>query len=179
MNQQKQQDSQKGNSKTGDDRGDENNVDAVFATGLYCAESVLSVIANDNAIDSPLIPGIATGLCSGMARTRGTCGALTGGILAINLVHGRSTPEQSVEKNYVLVKELVNRFEVEFKSTNCAQLLGCDLGTDEGQQVFGNNGLVERCKLYTRRATAITRELLSGKSDPKRPEADDETGIPD
>ncbi len=144
--------------------GEENSVEAVFASGLFCAESVLSVIAKDHAVDSPLIPGIATGLCSGMARTRGTCGALTGGILAINLIHGRSTPEQSVENNYALVKELVRRFEGEFKSTNCAELLGCDLGSEEGQQTFGNDELIERCKRYTRRATAITRELLAGKS---------------
>ncbi len=77
------------------------------------------------------------------------------------------------------MKELVNRFEVEFKSTNCTQLLGCDLGTEEGQQVFGDNQLIERCKLYTQRATAITRELLAGKSDPKRPYVGAEKGILD
>ncbi|MCP4981324.1 MAG: C_GCAxxG_C_C family protein [Gammaproteobacteria bacterium] len=156
-----QQNAQAGRLNSGE--GEENKVEALCATGLYCAESVLSAVAKDYAVESPLIPGIATGLCSGMARTCGTCGALTGGILAINLVHGRSTPEQSVESNYALVKELVTRFEKEFKSNNCAELLGCDLGTEEGQQTFGNEELIEKCKVYTHRATTITRELLAEK----------------
>ncbi len=140
---------------------EESNVEAIFAAGLYCAESVLSAIAKEGSVESPLIPGIATGFCSGMARSRGTCGALTGGILAINLMHGRSTPEQSVERNYSLVRELVSRFEKEFKSTNCGKLLGCDLGTEEGQEIFGKQNLIERCRLYTKKATSITRELLA------------------
>ncbi len=106
--------------------------ETMCSTGLYCAETVLSVIARDHNIRSPLIPRIATGLCSGMARTRGTCGALTGGILAINIVHGRSTPDESVEPNYALVEKLIKRFAAEFETTNCAQLLDCDLATEEG-----------------------------------------------
>ncbi len=146
------------------DEAKNNSMEAVFATGLFCAETVLSVVAKDYAVESSLIPGIATGLCSGMARTCGTCGALTGGILAINLVHGRANAEQSVENNYALVRQLLNRFEEEFESTNCAELLGCDLGTKEGQQTFAEAELVESCKLYTRQATAITRELLAGEN---------------
>ncbi len=131
--------------------------------GLYCAESVLAVIAQDHNVESPLIPRIATGLCSGMARTCGTCGALSGGILAINLVHGRDTAEHSVEDNYALVGELIKRFEKDFKSTNCAQLLGCDLGTEAGQQTFSEENLIERCRVYTQQSISIVRDLLANK----------------
>ncbi len=138
----------------------EENVEALCTTGLYCAESVLCAIADDHKIDSPLIPGIATGLCSGMARTCGTCGALTGGILAINMIHGRPTPDQSVEGNYARVKELVNRFAEKYGTTNCAELLGCDLDTGEGQQKFKEQNLAEKCGSYTRQSISFVREIL-------------------
>lgn len=48
--------------------------------GLYCAGGVLKTIADQAGIESNLIPAIATGLCSGLARTCGPCGALTGGV---------------------------------------------------------------------------------------------------
>ena len=100
----------------------------LFDSGLYCAESVLKVIADEENIESPLIPGIATGFCSGMSRTCNMCGALTGGILALNVVFCRSLSEESVEENYKAVQSLINKFENEFGTTNCRELLGCDLG---------------------------------------------------
>ena len=75
----------------------------LFSSGLYFAESVLKVIADEENIDSPLISGIATGFCSGISRTCNMCGALTDGILALNVVFGRSSPEESVEENYKAV----------------------------------------------------------------------------
>ncbi len=140
--------------------------EAMCTGGLYCAETVLSVIAHEHDIESPLIPRIATGLCSGMARTCGTCGALTGGILALNIIHGRSTPDESVEHNYALVEELIKRFVNAHKSTNCAELLGCDLATEKGQHRFETENLVEQCAAYTRKSISIVRELLAGDASP-------------
>ncbi len=147
--------------------------EALCKTGLFCAETVLSVIAHEQNVRSSLIPRIATGLCSGMARTCGTCGALTGGILALSAVHGRSTPEESVEHSYALVAELVERFEKENKATNCAELLGCDLATEKGQQKFETQNLFEQCKGYTRITIAIVRDLLARNS----PSTDHNPGI--
>ncbi len=141
--------------------GDEGLAVEPFSQGLYCAESVLAVIARENDAQSPLIPGIATGLCSGMARTCGTCGALSGGVLALGMITGRAVAEQSVEPTYDLAAKLVRRFEAEFRSTNCVELLGCDIGTAEGQLAFAAQNLEERCKTYTRRSISIVRELLA------------------
>ncbi|MCP5085444.1 MAG: C_GCAxxG_C_C family protein [Rhodobacteraceae bacterium] len=141
-------------------------------SGLFCAETVLSAIAREHDIQSPLIPGIATGLCSGMARTCGTCGALTGGILALNLIHGRSSPDESVETNYALVKQLIERFAEQNKTTNCAELLGCDLATEEGQQKFETQNLFEQCKAYTKQSISIVRDLLEHNSASSGPNLD-------
>lgn len=130
----------------------------LFDTGYYCAESVLLGIARERGIESPLIPAIATGLCSGMARTSGMCGALSGGILALNLVHGRHRPEQSVEQNYSAVQALISDFSTRCGTTGCSQLLGCDLGTEAGQQTFRTQGLISRCREYVGIAAGLVMQ---------------------
>jgi len=69
----------------------------LFRAGFFCAESVLLAIAERRGIQSDLIPRIATGFCSGISRTGGLCGAVSGAIMGINLVAGRNSPSESVE----------------------------------------------------------------------------------
>jgi C_GCAxxG_C_C family probable redox protein len=132
----------------------------LFHSGFYCAESVLMAIAESRHLQSDLIPRIATGFCSGMARTGGQCGAVSGAIMAINLFKGRQSPTESVEDNYALVRELMEKFAEGFGSTNCRMLLDCDLDTPEGQQTFRANQLIERCYDYAEGATWIAVSLL-------------------
>lgn len=146
----------------------ESNSKGLFDSGFYCAEAVLLAVAKHNGIESPLIPAIATGFCSGLSRTSGMCGALTGGILGLNLVYGRDREVESVEQNYSAVQRLVSEFGAACGSTKCSELLGCDLGTPEGQQTFRENKLHERCREYTAIATKIAVALSDGTL-PKKP----------
>lgn len=132
----------------------------LFRSGWYCAESVLISIAESRHIQSDFIPRIATGFCSGMARTGGQCGAVSGAIMAINLFKGRQSPTESVDGSYALVRELMKQFAEQFGSTNCRMLLGCDLDTPEGQQTFRANQLIERCYDYAEGATRMAMSLL-------------------
>ena len=121
---------------------------------------MLSAVAASQGIQSDLIPRIATGFCSGIARTGGQCGAVSGAILSINLVTGRRSADETVDRNYALIQELLRRFEEQFGSTNCRVLLGCDLGTEEGQKTFKANHLIERCLNYADGATQIALALI-------------------
>lgn len=136
---------------------------ALFDSGYYCAEAVLMTVADHNGIDSPLVPAIATGFCSGVSRTSGMCGALTGGILGLNLVYGRDRETESVEQNYRMVQRLVSEFRARCGSTECSELLGCDLGTAAGQQAFRAGQLHTRCREYT----AVAATLAVGLSSPE------------
>ena len=131
-----------------------------FEAGLFCAESVLQVIAEGEGIQSELIPGIASGFCGGVARTGNICGAVTGGVLGLNLVYGRRDSTESVEENYSAVQELISGFTEKFGSVNCRELLGCDLSTQEGQNYFKERGLRENCKEYTGVAAALVRAII-------------------
>ena len=134
----------------------------LFESGFYCAESVLLAVAESRGIESDLIPKIATGFCSGISRTCGMCGAVSGGILAISLLTGRSSARESTRKSFSKVKKFRKAFEKRFGTTNCRQLIDCDLGTEEGQKQFIDNNLAEQCKQYTEEATKMVLEVLKG-----------------
>jgi C_GCAxxG_C_C family probable redox protein len=133
----------------------------LFRSGFFCAESVLQAIAESQGIQSDLIPRIATGFCSGISRTGGMCGAVSGGIMGIGLVAGRNSPTESEEPTYTLAQKLISAFEKQYGSVNCRQLIHCDLATESGQRYFMNNHLMERCLQYAGDATRLAISLIS------------------
>lgn len=135
-----------------------------FNSGLYCAESVFLALARAQGVESAIIPKIATAFCSGMSRTCGTCGALTGAMMGLSLAFGRSSVGQPVQPSYSASQQLIREFEQEFGARNCDELLGCDLGTPQGQAIFHDNRLHERCRRYTVRAAEIAASLIAKAS---------------
>lgn len=131
-----------------------------FASGLYCAESVVLAIAKSQGVESELLPRVATAFCSGMSRTCGPCGALTGAVMGLGLVMGRDRSTDSVQDSYLPTRKLIGEFEKELGARNCNDLLGCDLGTAEGQATFREGKLHERCLQYTGQAAEIAARLI-------------------
>lgn len=131
-----------------------------FASGLYCAESVVLALADELGIESELLPRIATGFCSGMGRMRGPCGALTGALMGVGLALGRSGPGASVGPSYIAAQRLVSEFEQAFGARDCHALLGCDLATEEGQAAFRERKLGERCARFTGKAAEIAARVV-------------------
>ena len=132
-----------------------------FDEGYYCAESVLLAVCNHYGIQSRWIPKIATGFCSGMARTGGMCGAFTGAVMAVNLFTGRDTPEASLEKSYRTVNRLTDLFKARFGTTTCPELIGCRLDTKAGQQRFKAGNLIMKCRQATVEAAAMAMQVIS------------------
>jgi len=128
--------------------------------GLYCAEAVLLAMCEAREVHSDLIPRIATGLCAGMSRTGGMCGAVSGAILGIGLVAGRNSAEQSVEPAFMISRSLLTDFKSQHGSTQCPDLIECDLGTGEGQRAFVEGDRVQRCRQYVEDAARIAEDLL-------------------
>ena len=124
---------------------------------------MLLAVAESEGIQSDFIPKIATGFCGGVSRTCGMCGAVSGGIMAIGVFAGRSAPTESVAESYSMVRKLVKDFGSQFGSTNCKELTGCDLGTDEGQKYFKENNIRQKCRSFTGEATRISLALIKDK----------------
>jgi len=124
---------------------------------------VLLAVAESERIQSDLIPKIATGFCGGVSRTCGMCGAVSGGIMVVGLFTGRSASTDSITETYRKVQKLLEEFRLRFGSTNCRELTGCDLGTDEGQEFFKKNDIKKTCRIYTEGATGIALSLVEDR----------------
>jgi hypothetical protein len=81
-------------------------------------------------------------------------------MLAINLCTGRSSPKESIDKNYALIQEFLRAFDKKFGSTNCQALVECDLGTDEGQIKFKDQDKIELCYQFVEEATRLVINLF-------------------
>lgn len=132
----------------------------MWNSGFYCGESVLAAIAEAAGVQSELIPKIASGFCSGVAETGGMCGAVSGAIMGISMLAGRSSPEDTIDPVYEKVRALLAEFEDQFGSVTCGELLGVDLATEGGHAAYQAQGLHQRCQGFVGEATSLALNLL-------------------
>ena len=80
--------------------------------------------------------------------------------MAIGLVAGRTSPDDSVDATYELTRRLLRSFDEQFGSTNCRTLTGCDLSTEEGERAFQANEVIQRCQNYVQAAAGVAKQLI-------------------
>ncbi len=143
------------------DRG--GNAVALMDAGGNCAQAVLAAFCGELGMERGSALKIASGFGAGFGRKQAVCGAVTGGIMAIGLKHGATRPDdaEAKEKAYALTRELVERFQAEFGSCLCRDLLQVDLLTAEGQRQYKERDLGERvCRPCVRGAVRILEAIL-------------------
>jgi C_GCAxxG_C_C family probable redox protein len=108
-------------------------------------------------IDNPLIPRIATGFGGGFGLKGSLCGVLIGSIMAIGLKSGRNDikDRQALLTVNAKVQKLLDRFETEFGSKDCAQLAGYRLEDKEQWKKWVDSGGVKRCNAMLRRTVQV------------------------
>ena len=131
-----------------------------FDNGYYCSESVLMAVADHLGLDSPLLPAIATGFSHGVARTWGTCGAVSGAIMGISLARGRRAPHEPAHEVQDGVRSLVRQFTEHCGATHCSELLACDLDTKDGQRVYAENHLRMQCREFVGLAARLATQII-------------------
>ena len=80
--------------------------------------------------------------------------------MAIGLLLGRSTPQESVDRSYEAVRAFMQRFDEKFGSINCQELTGVHLGTPEGQAAFKAKKQIEHCTDYVGEAARMVVEIV-------------------
>ncbi len=132
-----------------------------FRDGYSCAEAVLKSVAEAKGINSPLIPKIATAFGSGLAGTDGTCGALSGGYLALSMCQGRNAPNDDRNIVYANVAKLRAQFQGAFHSSECTTLLGFSLSApDAGEKFQIGNCKEGKCVNYVERVADEVFKML-------------------
>jgi C_GCAxxG_C_C family probable redox protein len=136
-----------------------------FFDGFNCAQAVFAAVGEQHDLDRGTALRIASGFGGGMSRLQKTCGAVTGAIMAIGYLKGYQEPEatEQKEETYALVREFVERFRNLHHSTECIELLGYSLTTEEGRARIRELNLVEKvCERCVKDAATILEELMPG-----------------
>ncbi len=134
----------------------------LFLSGYNCAQSVVLSFADDLKFSKELAQKMAAGFGGGMGKQQETCGAVTGAIMLLGLLKGEQVNNNDELKSQVYgsVKELIREFVSEFKSTNCKDLIGCDLNTAEGEAQFKEQKVMETvCAEYVKKAVQIVESI--------------------
>lgn len=124
---------------------------------------MLLAVCEAKGLDYGSIPRIASGLGGGIGRQGEVCGALTGGVMAIGLIHGPECPDDKETKNatYTKAGEFARRFGEVNGTVRCRDLIDLDLSSYEGVQEYYERNLYEEvCFGVVRNASRAIFELL-------------------
>jgi arsenite methyltransferase len=123
-----------------------------FESGRHCAEAVSKTVL-EIFYTPPASTAVrcAAGFGGGIGGTlEDVCGALSGGVLALGLLLGRSEPDSNRQVLGELTRQFRQRFISEFGSTHCATLRK---GFDESEEPLG-------CARLSAQTAVILAELL-------------------
>lgn len=101
-----------------------------FNEKLNCAQAVVSAFSRDFPLNEDILIAIASGFGGGIAGLQKTCGAVTGGIMAIGLKYKDNDNQLVYEKIHEFFKEFKNIYN----SIECIDILGYDTSSPEGRE---------------------------------------------
>ncbi|MGE5398316.1 MAG: C-GCAxxG-C-C family protein [Chitinophagales bacterium] len=125
---------------------------------FYCSEAIVKTIRDEFELKLPdEIIAMASGFPVGMGGSGCTCGAVSGGVMALGLFFGRTkAKDEKVDKAMALSKELHDLFKSKHKALCCRKLTR--------KMTLGSPEHMEQCIAFTgevaeETARIITREL--------------------
>lgn len=125
-----------------------------------CAETALLIMIEASGEEPLEYARLASGLCAGVSRTRGTCGALNGTIMGIGYYAGKKQEGEKTEELFTMVQQCEEKFADRFGTNNCWDLTECDFKTEAGREKFKNDGVITKCREYTTFAVTQGVELI-------------------
>lgn len=143
---------------------------ALHVAGCACSQAVFGAFAPDHGLDQDVAIRLSAGFAGGMRRA-GTCGAVTGAIMALSLARCpagcRSADCRAA--TYEAVQQFYAAFEARHGVLACRDLLGHDISTPEGMEAAKAENLFElRCRGFVRDAAGIVEQLLAPRLDENR-----------
>jgi len=136
-----------------------------FREDKNCSQAVLLGFADRFSIREEHALSIASGFGAGMGRLQKTCGAVSGAYMVIGLYAGAKSTNNTERKEtaYALIQEFTKRFEATKGTTQCQDLVQCDLNTTEGNKMFEDQNLKETvCEKCIELSLRILDDLIGG-----------------
>ncbi|ABO50930.1 C_GCAxxG_C_C family protein [Desulforamulus reducens MI-1] len=100
-----------------------NKAGGYYKEGYNCAEAIFLAFREYLAPElSPELVKLITGFGSGVGHAGCLCGALSGSVMALNMVKGRTSNQEKRDAAYDTVRQFHDRFREQFGSTDCRVL---------------------------------------------------------
>jgi C_GCAxxG_C_C family probable redox protein len=144
------------------DKKKETAIDGFF-NGNYCALSVLQAYVDELQFDEQQALDMALGFGGGMGKMQKTCGAVTGAYMVIGLRNSRVIKDfdERKEKTPEMIQTFRKQFCQQHQTDQCVHLLGCDIRTDAGRQIFNESRLKDKvCSKCIESSLRILDELF-------------------
>ena len=140
----------------------ENGAVQKFLDGNSCSQAVLTQYCEKVGLDKTSALNIACGFGAGMQMGK-TCGALSGAYMVLGLLLGGKESGTSAGRREV--SEAIAAFTRKFKerngTTECRDLLGCDISTAEGLQIAKEQQLFTTvCPRFVRDVSELLNEIV-------------------
>ncbi len=135
-----------------------------FKAGYNCAQSVVLAFQQDLGFDERMALEMSVGFGGGMGRLQEKCGAVTGAFMVIGLYSSKLHQDNISRKNhsYALIQQFDQKFKSIHHTTQCIELLKCDLRSENGHAYAVENKLFEKvCEKCIRDAIGIVEELVA------------------
>ena len=102
--------------------------EALHTQGYSCSQAVLAAFSDVVGVDRDVLLRLSTGLGGGMADLREVCGAVSSGILVLDLIYAEGAPDRQrrAELDYPRLRELVQAFRRINGGITCRELLGLE-----------------------------------------------------
>ncbi len=124
-----------------------------FNNGLCCSESIVRAILENHELNvNENIVKAASGFCGGIGGSHEEiCGALSGSILALGFLYGRSNPNEDNDKVKFISSELLKLFKKKHQTTRCSKILDS----------FGEQNDSEKCCALTAETSKLVLNLTN------------------
>ena len=132
-------------------------------TGYNCAQSVAAAFADLTNSTPEQVAAMAAGFGGGVGGSRSElCGAISGGVLVLSLLHPHTDGADAAGKRavYQKTKEFRRRFEAVFGLTCCGELLRARPGVTEKNPASQRLGVTAHCDNMVVTATELLEQML-------------------
>lgn len=136
---------------------------SLFSTELNCSQAILTVFGESYGVDSAMARRLGRALGGGgMGHMAGICGALSGAVLILGLAKDDADEAEARKAAFSSVQEFFKRFRAVHGTTDCKELLGADMSTEEGKKRIKQENLIRnRCPAFVTSAARILEEMLN------------------
>jgi len=139
---------------------------STFKEGFNCSSTIFSTYGPSLGLAREQCMKTACAFGGGLARSGETCGAVTGALMVIGLKYGQTELKDmdARKKTYKLAHDFMAEFAKRNKALDCRDLLGVDIGTQEGfKKAIEMSFHTKVCPKFIQDAAEILEEILGSE----------------